>query len=262
MSSPPALRKRERSATVAVEEVGAADEAGDEAVLRMVVELALRADLLDLAVAHDDEAVGHRQRLVLVVRHHDRGEAELALELADLDPHLLAQLRIEIGERLVEQQDVRLDDEGARQGDALLLAARELARQALAELFEPHHAQRLGDLALDRSRIELPHAQAEGDVLRHGEMREEGIALEDEAGIAVIGRDVGHVALAEQDAARRRLDEAGDEAQRRRLAAARGAEQDQELALVDLQRDILHRLVAAEFLAQILETQARHLQTT
>ena len=52
------------------------------------------------------------------------------LQLADLDPHLLAQLGVEVGERLVEQQHVGPDDERARQRHALLLAARELARQA------------------------------------------------------------------------------------------------------------------------------------
>ena len=36
----------------------------------------------------------------------------------------------------------------------------------------------------------------------------------------------------------------GDHAQRRRLAAAGRAEQDEELAILDVQRDVLHRDVA------------------
>ena len=74
--------------------------------------------------------VGHRQRLDLVVRHVDRGDAELALEPLELEAHRLAQLGVEVGQRLVEQQQRRLDDEGAREGETLLLAAGQLGRRA------------------------------------------------------------------------------------------------------------------------------------
>src|SRR5262249_15233567 len=97
-----------RRLDAALEEVAAPDEICDEAVPRVIIEFALRPDLLDAAFIHDDEAVRHRERLLLVVRHHDGGEAELLLQLADLDAHLLPQLGVEIGERLVEKQDVGL----------------------------------------------------------------------------------------------------------------------------------------------------------
>jgi len=50
--------------------------------------------LLDGAGRHDYEAVGHRKRLVLVVRDHHGGEPERLLELADLDAHFFAKLRV------------------------------------------------------------------------------------------------------------------------------------------------------------------------
>ena len=50
----------------------------------------------------------------------------LLLQLADLHAHRLAQLGVEVRQRLVEQQHVGPDDQRARQRDALLLAAREL----------------------------------------------------------------------------------------------------------------------------------------
>ena len=60
-----------------------------------------------------------------------------------------AQLGVEIGQRLVEQQDVGLDHERPRERHALLLPARQLARQALREAFEAHQAQHLRDLGRD-----------------------------------------------------------------------------------------------------------------
>ncbi len=104
-------------------EGGAADEIGDETIGRALVEILLRADLADAALAHDDEPVGHGQRLLLVVRDHDGGEAELALQLADLDADVLPQLGVEVGERLVEQQDVGPDRQRAGERHALLLSA-------------------------------------------------------------------------------------------------------------------------------------------
>jgi len=72
---------------------------------------------------HHDDDVGHGQSLALVVGDEDGGDAGLALDLLQFDPHLVAQVRVEGGERLVEQQHVGLDDNGAGQRDALLLAA-------------------------------------------------------------------------------------------------------------------------------------------
>ena len=62
---------------LAVEDVGLADEIGHEGVGRRVVELARRAVLGDDGIVHDDDAVGHRQRLFLIVRDIDDGQAEL-----------------------------------------------------------------------------------------------------------------------------------------------------------------------------------------
>ena len=75
---------------------------------------------------HHAHAVGHRHRLFLVVRDEDRRDRETLLQCADLIAQLGAHLRVQRGKRLVEQEHAGLDGEGAREGDALLLAARQL----------------------------------------------------------------------------------------------------------------------------------------
>ena len=91
----------------AVEQVGAADEARDERVRRPVVDLLRRPDLHEAAVAQHDDAVGERQRLVLVVRDQQRRDVLLALDAPDLVAHRDARGRVERGQRLVEQQRAR-----------------------------------------------------------------------------------------------------------------------------------------------------------
>ena len=61
-------------------------------------------DLLDAALVHHRDAVGGDHRLGLVVGDVDRGDAELVVQAPDLEAHLLAQIGVEVGERLVEQQ--------------------------------------------------------------------------------------------------------------------------------------------------------------
>ncbi len=112
--------------------VAAADEARDELGIRVLVHILRRADLLDAAGIHDDDAIGHRHRLDLVVRHVDRRVLELVVQAADLEAHAAAQVGIEVRQRLVEQQDVRLRGKRAGEGDALLLPAGELRRIAFS----------------------------------------------------------------------------------------------------------------------------------
>ena len=119
---------------------------------RPVVELERRADLLDQAVVHDDDLVGHGHGLDLVVGDVDGRGLQPLVQLLDLGAHLHAQLGVEVGQRLVEQEHLRVAHDGAAHGDALALAAGELARIAVEQRVE---AEDLGG-ALDplrRSRL-------------------------------------------------------------------------------------------------------------
>ena len=155
----------------------------------------------------------------------DGGRADGALDLAQLDLHLLAQLGVEVGERLVEQQDLRLDHQSAGQRHALLLAARELAREAAGERRESDQFQSFADAPRPVVGGHALHLEPERDVLRHGHMREERVALEHDAEAALGRLDGKQVAAFEPDGAAARLDETRDHLQGRGLAAARRPKQ-------------------------------------
>ena len=235
------------------EQVGRADEAGDEGSRRALVDLGRRADLLDPPVVEDGDPVAHRERLLLVVRDVQEGDPDRLLDVLELDLHLLAQLQVERAERLVEQQHARPVDERARQRDALTLAAGELARLALAEVGEPHHAERLLGAAAALGAWHALDAQAVLDVLLHAHVREQRVVLEDRVDVPVVGRAPGHVDAAEQDAPRARQLEAGDHAQAGRLARARRPEHREELAAAHVEVDARDRGDVAEALDDPLE---------
>ena len=119
------------------------EERGHEAVRRTPVEIARRADLEQLAVPQDGDPVGHRQRFFLVVGHVEDGCPRLAVDAPDLLLHPDAQRPIERSQRLVHQQQRRLERERPGDRHPLLLTAGELARIALAVAVQLDQRQHL-----------------------------------------------------------------------------------------------------------------------
>src|SRR5262249_2543233 len=113
----------QRFADPSPDQIGGADEIGNEAIAWPIIDLLGSADLLDHAHIHHDHAVGDRQCFLLIVGDIDRGNAQLPLQLAQFEAHLGPQFGVEIAERFIEQHDGRGKSDGSRQCHPLLLAA-------------------------------------------------------------------------------------------------------------------------------------------
>ena len=128
----------------------------------MVVDVERRCGLLDDAVLHHDDRVAHRHRFRLVVSDVDRRHAEFTMHLGEEAARLDAQLRVEVGQRLVHQEDARAAHHRARQRDTLALAARKGLGQAVEKLSHPQPfgdaLDLLVDVALRHFRIFRPKA--------------------------------------------------------------------------------------------------------
>src|SRR6266853_1598063 len=228
---------------------GRTDETGDELVRRVVVELERRSGLLDAARVHDDDLVRHGHRLDLVVGDIDRSRLQSLVQRLDLGAHRDAQLGVEVGERLVEQEHLRLSHARASHRDALALAAGELARIAPQVFHEPEDQRRFFDphaRLLARFAGEL---QAECHVVVYRHVRVERVVLEHHGDVALLRCDAVDDALADRDPAGGDLLQPGDHPQERRLAAARRAHQHAELAVLDPDVHAVHDLGRAEALA-------------
>ncbi len=247
---------------LALEDVARPDEAGDELRARPRVDFLRRAQLLDPPAVHHRDEIGGGHRLRLVMGHVDRGVAVGVVQAADLEAHLLAQIGVEIRQRLVEEQRLRLDDEGAGERDALLLAAGEFARIARGEVGELGRREDAGDLLGDLRPRQLAQRQAIGDVLGDRHVRPQRVALKDHRHLARFRRQRArrrrHHPVTDRDLAGRRLDEARDQAQRRRLAAAGRTEQADEETVVDAERDVVDHGRRVIALGQVPQLDRRH----
>jgi hypothetical protein len=192
------------------------------------------------------DPVAHRQGFTLVVRDIDEGDADLALQRLEFFLHLLAQLQVQRPQRLVEQEHRRAVDQRAGQRDALALAARQLAGLARAHLIELHQRQHLLRAPAALGRGDLADHEAVLDVVEYRHVGEQRVVLEHRVDVALVGRHPLDVDAVDGDMARVRLLESGDQAQARGLARAGRPEHGKELAVFDLEADVVHRANLAE----------------
>ena len=196
----------------------------------------------DFAFVDDADPVRHLLRFLDVVRREDDGHAAFA-QSADHLPHGSAQLHVHPGRGLVEKQDERLVRERLGDHHPALHAAGQRHDPRIALLPQRQVAEHLFQVGGIRGLAEQAAAELDGvpdalegigrQLLRHepdpGSRR------------AVVANDVVSV---RQDGSLRRVDDPADDADEGRLARAIGSQQREDLALADLQVDVLQRLEA------------------
>ena len=115
------------------------------------------------------------------MRDDDHGHV-LGSEVAHGVQHLTGELGVEGGGRLVEEHDVRLHGKGARDGDALLLSARELARVVVLAVGESNFFEEVTSVGEDLvASHPLDVNRCLDEVLDHGHVGKEVELLKDHA---------------------------------------------------------------------------------
>ena len=134
------------------------------------------------------------------------------MQLFELDAHLDAELRVEIGKRFVEQEYLRVAHDGAAERDTLALPAGKLPRLARQVIANAKDIGRVMDALFDLRAVDLPHFQAERHVVEDTHMRIERVVLKHHGDVAIHRRQLVHDNVADQDLARGDRFEAGHHA--------------------------------------------------
>src|SRR5262249_3720064 len=164
------------------------------------------------------------------------------VELTEDVPEGEARLRVEADRRLVEEDDARLVNEGARDHETLLLAARHFVdlglrlvgdAQLLEQLHGPRHRLRRANAEVGRVELEvLDDVQA---AVRIRTLRHDPDAPPHAHGVGA------YVRSADQRGARGRPNARRENADGRGLARAVRTEQPEEFAFVDVEIEALER---------------------
>ncbi|MNS98400.1 hypothetical protein D3C72_1327660 [compost metagenome] len=163
------------------------------------------------------------------------GDLQPLLQVFQLGPHRDAQGRIEIGERLVQKQDIRFLDQRSSQRHTLLLTAGKLRGPPVEQRADLHEACRLLHPPRRLLARHILETQRKGDVLPHRQIGIKRIGLEDDADIAVARIDAVDVVAVEGDLSAGRRVKPGEQEKRGRFSASRRAENGDEFAVFDRQ---------------------------
>ena len=286
-----ARRKRDLERQLAAEQLdpaARADGAGKEVDRRAAdelchlhvrgpgVELGWGSELDDVAAVHHGDPVRHGHRLDLVVGDVDEGCAEALVQLGELGAHVDAQLRVEVRQRLVHEEDVRMPDHGAAEGDALALAAGELSRPAIEQRAELELLRHRFDLALDTAhyrpapprqqpyqgqalmQAQTRHDERQAEIGPHRHVRVERVALEHHRDPPLVRTQMVDRRSADQNRAGILALDAGDDADQGCLPAAGRADEGHELAVRDGKVDAAEHWRRAERLYDRLKLDGRH----
>src|SRR5215470_4213486 len=196
---------------------------------RLGMQAGALGNLHDAAEIHDGDAVAHPLHHAEVVGDEDVGEAEALLQVDQQLQDLRADGDVERGDRLVEDDQLGLQDEGAGDRQPLALAAAELVGKAVElvrlQADDLEHAARLVAAlaaradAVEAQRLRQVGADAHARIERGERVLKYDLHLAPE-GAELLPAAAQEVAAVQPHAASGRLDQPQDEARRRRLAAA------------------------------------------
>src|SRR5262245_44602738 len=115
------------------------------------------------------------------------------MELRERRAHPDAELRIEVRERLVHEERLRLADDRPTHGHALALSSGELGGLSLQELREVEQRRDLLDPPPDLPLCGPSDLEAVPEVLADAHVRIQRVALEHQRDVAMAWREVGDV---------------------------------------------------------------------
>lgn len=156
-----------------------AEKGGDLGVDRPGEDLIDGTGLADRAVEEEDDPIGKVKRLITVMGDEDHRTAGIVDPAAQVVEQRTAAGGVEGGQRLIQEQDERLEGQGAGEADATLLPAREGAGGASGKMRDPgsiHPVRGAGGAIRTRDAVQ---PEPEGDVVADAAAQQEWL-LEDD----------------------------------------------------------------------------------
>ena len=258
-------RRLQRSVVSAAREPGSekdhpgiAEKPATEPVVGMVVELAGRRALDDLALFHERDLVGQRHRFGLIVSDIDDRLTQRSGQLLQGALELKLRGRIDVRDRLVKQDELRLSRHLARNRHFLAGAVVEFRDVEIGACGKSQQPDRVFDATRPLGAGQLHRLQRQLDVAVDADAAVDDRVLEDHADVALARREPGDILVAEIDRARGLRLETGDDPHQRRLATAGRPEETGDLPAGEGERNIIHRVQRAEGLGELLDANFRH----
>ncbi len=135
----------------------------------------------------------------------NEGGAESLMNLGELGSHRRTELSVEVRQRLVEKEDLRVTDDSTTKRDTLLLTAGKCLRTAVKKVSDIEDARSFLNAALDLLLRSLAELESERHVIENRHVRIKSVVLEHHRNVAVLRCDIVYEAVADEKAHRRRF---------------------------------------------------------
>jgi len=239
--------------------LGRSDEACNEQVGGIVVEVLGGVNLLDETVLHNYDAGTHGHSFGLVVGYVDEGGLEALMELGDLSSHLNAQLSVEVGKRFVHKEDLGLTNDGATERNALSLTAGKSLGLTVEEMLDVEDAGSFLNALVDLGLGGLAELKTESHVIINSHVRIQGVVLENHGDVAILGRYVVYELIADVEFAVGDLFKTRDHSQSGGFSAAGRTYENDKFLIFDVQAEIAYSSYAAGInLVNVFQSYACH----
>src|SRR5438128_1891282 len=205
--------------------------------------------------AEDQHLVAQVDRLKGIVGDEPHRFPRLFPDAEQLRPERARGHLVEVAERFVHEEKVRLDGERPGDGDPLLHPARQRQWEFIRELVETHHRQVVQRLPSRLGGGGASSSQGESDVVAHAPPIQQARLLEDVADSEPARVEVRVV---DEHLARVGKGEPGNDIEDRRLAASRRSHHATEFLSADGESDIAkHRQPPARLTGELLVNSAQ-----
>ena len=170
----------------------------------------------------------------------DEGGSQLLVQLDDLGTHAGTQLSIQVGQRLVKQEDGRVTNHCAAQSNTLALTTGQSLRLTVKQVLDFQDLSSFTNALVDVVLGHLTQFQAECHVLVHGHVRVQSVVLEHHGDVAVFRGNIVDQAVTDVHFALGDFFQTCDHTQGGGLTAAGRTDENDKFLISDFQVEILN----------------------
>ena len=166
------------------------------------------------------------------------------MNLSDFSTHGNTLLSVQVGQRLVHQEDADLTDDGTANSNTLTLTTGKGSGHTVQVIGQAQDLGNVTNLLVDHVFVNTLQGQAESQVIVNAHLGIQSIALEHHCDLSFTGALVVGIFTVDQELAAADILQACDHTQSGGLAAAGGTNENDEFALFDFQVEIVHCMIA------------------
>ena len=195
----------------------------------------------------------------LVVSYVDECCTESLVDLCKLSSHGCTELSVQVGERLVEKEYLRITNDSTTQRNTLLLTTGKSLRLSFEKVRNVENTCSLFYAALDLLLGSLAELKTECHVIKYGHVRIKSVVLENHRDITVLRCYVVYESVADEELTFGDLLKTCDHTKSCGLTASGRANEDKELFVLDIEAEVGYSGNAAGiFLVDMLQGKTCH----